>query len=143
MSTGTDFVKRWMDATNRGDIDTLIAMCHPDVEFSNPDGTFRGHEGVRAIFQPYFDAVSERAVDIRNIIDAGDTVVVEFVIRGRNTGPLVGPQGVFPATNKVVARSAIGIYDLRDGKLANSRGQYDRMDMAIALGLVPQPSASH
>lgn len=143
MSTGTDFVNRWMDATNRGDMETLLAMCHKDVELSNPDGTFQGHEGVRALFQPYFDALSERAVDIRNIIDAGDTVVVEFVIRGRNTGPTATPQGVIPATNKTFALSSIGIYDLRNGKLANSRGQYDRMGMAIALGLIPQPSASH
>jgi steroid delta-isomerase-like uncharacterized protein len=143
MSTGTDFVNRWMDATNRGDMETLLAMCHADVELSNPDGTFRGADGVRALFQPYFDAVSERAVDIRNVIDAGDTVVVEFAIRGRNTGPTATPQGVVPATNKTFSWDAIGVYDLRDGKLANSRGQYDRMYLAMALGLIPQPTSTH
>lgn len=54
-------------------------------------------------------------------------------------GPLATPQGAVPPTHKTFARPAIGIYALRDGKPGASRGEYDRLTMAIKLGLVPQP----
>ena len=46
MSKGTDFVNKWMDAVNRGDVDELVAMCQPDAVHTNVDGTFRGAQGV-------------------------------------------------------------------------------------------------
>lgn len=140
MSKGTDFVNNWMDAVNRGDLQTLIDMCQPDVEFSNPDGSFRGAEGVVAAFKPVIDASSERTVQITNLVESGDTVVVEFVFGLRHTGPLATPMGVVPATNKIGSLPMIGVYELRDGKLARSRGQYDRLSIVTQLGLLGAPA---
>jgi hypothetical protein len=36
---------------------------------------------------------------------------------------------------------SIGIYELRDGKLAASRGAFDRMTLLVQLGLMPAPTA--
>ena len=85
-----------------------------------------------------FDAMSEREVKINNVIEAGDTIVVEFVFRSKNTGPLVTPQGEIPPTGKTASMTSIAIYELRDGKLAGSRGMYDRLvavkgDRAMSL----------
>jgi steroid delta-isomerase-like uncharacterized protein len=143
MSTGTEFVKQWMDAFNRGDLEGLVAMCHPDVELSNPNGTFRGAEGIRATFKPVLDASSDRNVLITNVIECGDTVVAEFVVRGTHDGPLASPDGPpVPATGKTRNLPSIGIYDLRDGKLAASRGEYDRMTLALQLGLLGAPASA-
>jgi predicted ester cyclase len=73
------------------------------------------------------------------VIDAGDTVVAEFVLRGRQTGPLVAPAGTIPPTNKMIELPSIGVYELRDGKLAASRGEFDRMTLLVQLGLMPAP----
>jgi len=142
MSKGTDFVNKWMDAVNRGDLDKLVGMCHADVEFSNPDGSFRGAEGVRALFKPVVDATSDRSVQITNLVESGDTVVVEFVFSLRHTGPLATPMGVVPATNKSGSVPMIGVYELREGKLAASRGQYDRLSIVSQLGLLGAPAHS-
>ena len=142
MTKGTDFVNKWMDAVNRGDVDALVAMCQPDAVHTNVDGTFRGAQGVRDLFQPMFDAMSEREVHINNVIEAGDTIVVEFVFRSRNTGAVVTPQGTIPATGKTASLSSVGIYELRDGKLAGSRGMYDRLSLITQLGLMGAPTRS-
>lgn len=139
MSKGTEFANKWLDAATRGDLDALVSMCHPDVELSNPDGTFHGHEGVRATFKAITDAVSERECEVTNIIESGDSVVVEFIFRGKNTGPFVTSQSTLPATNKHASLPTIAVYDLRDGKLINSRGQYDRLTLLSQLGLIPAP----
>lgn len=140
MSKGAEFVNQWLDAVNRGDLDALVAMCQPDVKLSNPDGVFRGGEGVRAAFKPVIDATSERQSQVTNIVESGDTVVAEFIFRVKHTGPLATAMGVVPPTNKRGGLTIMAVYELRDGKLAASRGLYDRLDLMIQLGLVPAPA---
>lgn len=142
MSKGTDFVNKWMDAVNRGDLEALVDMCQPDAVHTNPDGTFRGAQGVRDLFKPMLDATSERKVQIHNVVESGDTIVVEFVFRMKNTGPFVTPQGTIPPTGKTGSLTSIAVYDLRDGKLAGSRGMYDRLELMTQLGVLGAPAHS-
>jgi steroid delta-isomerase-like uncharacterized protein len=140
MSKGTDFVNTWMQAVNRGDVEALVGMCHPDAVHTGGGASYRGAQGVRDLFQPIIDASSEREVQIKNVTESGDTVVVEYIFRFRNTGPLVTPQGSLPATGKSVSLASIAIYELLDGKLAGSRGMYDRLDLMTQLGLIGAPA---
>ena len=64
----------------------------------------------------------------------------EFVIIGRHTGALATPGGAVLPTGKIVSLPMIGIFELRDGKLATTRGQFDRMTLAAQLGLLPDPA---
>jgi steroid delta-isomerase-like uncharacterized protein len=139
MSRGTEFVRSWLEAYNRGDVEALVEMCHADVELCNPDGTFRGADGVRANFKPVIEATSERSTEVRAVVEESDTVVAEFVIKGRHTRALVTSQGTIPPTGKPLSLPMIGIFELREGKLASSRAQFDRMALAAQLGLLPGP----
>lgn len=138
MSKGTDFVRNWFEVLNRGDVEAAVSMCHPDVEFKNPEGAYRGHDGVRTYFK-FLDAGSDWDMKVTNIIEEADTVVAEFVMRGRHTKPWITPQGTIPPTNRSIELPAIGVWQLRDGKLAESRGEFDRMTLLAQLGLLPQP----
>lgn len=140
MSNGTDFVNHWMAAVIRGDVEGMLAMCQPDVVLTNPDGDFRGAAGVRAAFEPILAATSNRTVEIRDVVEAGDPIVADFIFRAQNTGPVQTLQGTIPATGKEVSLSSIGIYKLRDGELAYSHGEYDRMSLLAQLGLLPAPA---
>ncbi len=142
MSKGTDFVNKWMDAVKRGDLEALVDMCQPDAVHTSPDGTFPGAQGVRDLFKPMLDATSEREVQINNMVEAGDTIVVEFVFRVKGTGPFVTPQGTIPATGKTVTLTSIAVYKLRGGKLAGSRGMYDRLELMTQMGVLGSPARS-
>lgn len=142
MSKATDFVNRWMDAVNTGDLEALVGMCHPEAVHSNPNGTFHGAQGVRDLFKPVIELSSERRVQINNVIESGDTIVVEFVFQFRNTGPMVTPEMTVPPTGKNVRLPSISIYELRDGKVAASRGMYDRLELITQLGLMGAPAVS-
>lgn len=139
MSKGTDFVNKWMDAVNRGDLEALVGMCHPDAVHVSLGETYRGAQGVRDLFKPIIDASSEREVQINHVTESGDAVVVEFVFRFKNTGPFVTPQGTLPRTDKSVSVASIIVYELRDDKLAGSRGTFDRLDLMTQLGLLGAP----
>jgi predicted ester cyclase len=115
-------------------------MSHPDAIHGSSGETYRGAQGIRDLFKPIIDSTSEREIQINNVIESGDSVAVEFVFRFKNSAPLVTPQGTIPATGKHVSLSSIGIYELRDGKLAGSRGMYDRLDLLTQLGLMGAPA---
>jgi steroid delta-isomerase-like uncharacterized protein len=142
MSKSTDFVNSWMAAVKRGDLEALVEMCHRDAVHGSGGTTYRGAQGVRDLFKPIIDSTSEREVQINNVIESGDTVVVEFVFRFKNTGAMVTPQATIPPTGRHVDLSSIGIYELRDDKLAGSRGMYDGLDLMTQLGLLPGPAAA-
>jgi steroid delta-isomerase-like uncharacterized protein len=140
MSKSTDFINSWMAAVNRGDVDALVDMCHQDAVHGSGRMTFRGAQGVRDLFKPIIDATSEREVLIHNVLESGESVVVEYVFRFKNTGALVTPHATIPPTGRQVNLASIAIYELRDGKLAGSRGIYDGLDLMTQLGLMGVPA---
>jgi ketosteroid isomerase-like protein len=81
-------VRRAMDAWNREDLDQLIPLSDPDVEFvsifAGMEGrTYRGYDGLRQYFADMKDAWAEFHRDIEAVRDAGgDQVVVFFRLWG-------------------------------------------------------------
>jgi ketosteroid isomerase-like protein len=86
-----EIVRRSFDAIGRGDIDALLELYDPEIEFKPLTGTrvetggYRGHEGVRQYFEEadeVWDQVSPVAGEVRT---TGDEVLVfgHCSIRGR------------------------------------------------------------
>jgi ketosteroid isomerase-like protein len=50
-----DVLKRWLDAYNRRDVEEIIALTDPDVEFRSifvaVEPVFRGYDGIRSYFE--------------------------------------------------------------------------------------------
>jgi uncharacterized protein len=76
-----------------GDLDALLRLVDPEVEFVNPEdaidqGTRRGHEGMRAAFEGLSVAFEEYHHEPNDFIPVGDKIVVSvtFRARGRESG---------------------------------------------------------
>jgi ketosteroid isomerase-like protein len=94
MSGNVDLVARSFAAMRAWDVDALLQLYHPDIEFMPLTGTrvesggYRGHDGVRNyvtearelwdIMEPHADSLT----------DVGDCVVVagHCMVRGRTSG---------------------------------------------------------
>jgi ketosteroid isomerase-like protein len=80
---------RAYDALNRRDLDALLALSDPDVEFADliveleGGGSFRGHEGIRSWWEGYFTAFPDLSAEIDEVRDLGDLTLVRGRIRGR------------------------------------------------------------
>jgi hypothetical protein len=48
-------IERSIDAGNRGDMETVLELTHPEIEIHDRDrsGTHRGHEGLLAFAQEW------------------------------------------------------------------------------------------
>jgi uncharacterized protein len=87
-------------------------------------GTYRGHEGIRALLRGITEVFEEVRLEVDELIDAGDSVVIlgRFRVRGRGSGA-TGKQQI-----AIVSR-------LRDGRLVAYHSYFGREEALEAVGL--------
>jgi ketosteroid isomerase-like protein len=86
-----EMARRWVDAINRGDVETLIGLCHSEITFepvrSSVQGAYRGHAGVRewwADTRGTFESFSFELEDLRDL--GSDRVLALGTLRVRGQG---------------------------------------------------------
>jgi|RhiMetdeSRZDD1v2_1073273.scaffolds.fasta_scaffold357843_2 ketosteroid isomerase-like protein len=117
-------------AMERGDVEWIVALAAPDVEFVNPDhalesGTRHGPDGLRIGMHGILDAFEDLRFTHDRTEEVGDRVVATgtFSARGRGSGIAFGPM-----TFAVVATQ-------RDGKLTRYEWFAHPDDALRAVGL--------
>ena len=64
-------------------------------------------------------------------------VFVEMIATGTHQGPLIGPEGEIPATNKSVRMPIGGAFTVEGDEVSNVQIYNDLLGMLIQLGLAP------
>jgi uncharacterized protein len=116
-------------AFNRGDFDTLLDLCAPDIEwrdFATIDSdSVTGKDAVRAYFETVMEAWEQIRLEPEEIIDlGGDRVVVVSHLTGRGRG-----SGI-----EVETRGA-DLLTFDGGSLVRWMGYADRAQALEAAGL--------
>jgi ketosteroid isomerase-like protein len=94
-------------------------------------GTYRGHDGVRAMLGRLAEAFDRFQLDFDRYVDAGDSVVAvgRAIIRGGSSGVIAGqPLGY--------------VFRLRDGRIAAARSYLQPSEALKAVGLGEEPGPS-
>ena len=99
--------------------------------------TLPGSEGVKQQVLFIAEAFPDHSVEITQVIATEDQAVVEFTVRGTNTGPLHLPTGDVPATGRSLELRCCSVFQIRNGKIVSEHIYYDTMTMLQQLGLVP------
>jgi ketosteroid isomerase-like protein len=124
-----EVIRRGWRATNRGDVDGLLAVMTDDVDFRPPshrlDGTvFRGHAGVRAWMERIKETWSELEGSPHVVASVGDQFVMAIDTRG------VGHESGVP-----IHQRAFVVYSVRDGKIAACIAYSSEREALDAVGL--------
>ena len=124
-------MRRGYEAFNRGDIDAVMGLMDPEIEWQEPDvegSPVRGtHHGPEAVANNVFGSVPEHWDEFQAVaeefLDAGDRVVVlgHFRVRGKATG-------------KTVDAPFAHVWTLRDGKVVHHRNYVDTATFLQSLG---------
>ena len=85
---------------------------------------------------------SESLPEALHTWEDGDTVLVEGVYTGTQTGDLVGPGGTIPATGRSFRLPYLDIFQARDGKFVSHRIYWDNLALLTQLGVVPAPAGA-
>src|SRR5436305_10974508 len=88
-----DVVRAIHEALARGESPASLGLLHPDIEYVNPPGavepgTRRGIAAYEDALRSMHEALEDVRIELRELIDAGDQVVVlaTFTARGRSSG---------------------------------------------------------
>jgi ketosteroid isomerase-like protein len=122
-------VKRAYAALNRGDLPTVLGLCHPDVVFDNTNAAFdgavyRGHEGIVEYFSLAREMWDSQRFELQEAIPFGEDQVV---VLQRTVS--VGRDGV-----ETIARNA-NVFTLKQGKASHIKAFQTRADALEAVGL--------
>jgi ketosteroid isomerase-like protein len=76
-----EIVQRVLDAWNRRDLETLLALSNPEIEYVNSPtavepGTRRGFEGITAVWQTQWEILLDGRLETDRIYDRGEEIVV-------------------------------------------------------------------
>jgi ketosteroid isomerase-like protein len=119
-----DLFQRGLAAWNRGDVEEIVAMCHPDVEWTFSDrlpdatGRIQGRPAVQDFLTRFTEDWSEISMIADRIIEADDNIVAEvrFVARGR--------EGI------EVSMQFVHVWTAREGQVVRFRG-YPTLEQAL------------
>jgi ketosteroid isomerase-like protein len=128
MPAGVDLVRRIIDALNLGDVDGMLALMHPDFEWTPLEASpvarvYRGQDEVRRYVEDWLGTFESLRLDLEESTEVGDFVVA--VVRGHGRGRASGVQlnSRFCQLWKVQPETAVGMeeYASREQALAALR----------------------
>lgn len=128
------------DAFNARDLDKAVSTTVENVlwEDHGRGVTTKTRADFKASLQQWLDGFSDGKITEPKAIDAGDTVIVEFVGRGTNDGPM----GPAPATGKQVSVPFIDIIHFDgEGRIERGATYFDMFSMLVQLGLAEAPKS--
>jgi uncharacterized protein len=118
----------------RGDIMAVMGAMHEQIEWNEAEhftywtgGAFIGPQAVLAgVFARIAQDLDGFAIDVRRIVAAGDTVLVEARYKG-----------TAKATGKPIDAQVAHVWDLRDGRVVRFQQYTDTWQFAQATGVAP------
>jgi len=115
-------IRRYIEELNRRNESILDELVADEFRETVRQGYLRNITA----FPDYF-------VEIMEILAEGDLVAIEWNYRGVHRGVYEG----YPPTGKAISGKAISIYRLKDRKIIDARGIWDRGELWQQLGLIP------
>jgi len=122
---------------NERRLDRADELVAPDyLDHAAVPGQGPGLEGAKQQrWAMYFAAIPDMHATIDDLVAEGDKVVVRYTVEGTQQGQLPG----VPPTGKRFRTSAICIYRLAEGKVAENWEQADLLGLMQQLGVGPPP----
>jgi steroid delta-isomerase-like uncharacterized protein len=122
-------VLEYVDAFNRGDLETLRGLFTPDALVHGVLG-WGGMDAVLPIWRELHEAFALN-LQVEDMTAEGDTVAVRYVERGTSARPFRG----HPATGKSYEIVAMEWFTLQDGRIHRRWGARDSAAQFRQMGL--------
>jgi steroid delta-isomerase-like uncharacterized protein len=132
----------FVEAYNNGDMERFRASHAADVVYEEI-GTGQRTEGMdeyMQLLEGWQQAIPDGAATIRRTVESGDTVVMELVWKGTQSGDLQTPGGTVPASGRQIEVEATMWSDFEGDKVRKTRHYIDVMTLLQQLGATSEPS---
>jgi ketosteroid isomerase-like protein len=132
-----EIVRRGIDAWNRRDLPTWLALFRADAEIDwtrsrGPlKGSYRGQVECESFWHEFFSTFEDVQLEVTDLTEAGSDVVVANTARAR------GREGI-----EVIATSAF-VFTVEDAQITRVRMYQDRTEALEAAGPLVRPLPLH
>ena len=91
MSANVEYVRGWIEAWNRGEVEALIEDARPDIEWvvarEHPDSaTHRGRQEVADYLRDWLSMMPDLRIEIEDLEELGDRVLLVMRMTGTGAG---------------------------------------------------------
>jgi steroid delta-isomerase-like uncharacterized protein len=128
--------RRWYDEfINAHDVDALDDLLASDFASHFLSGAAgRGRDDLKQIDGAMFSAVPDLRVTVQDMVAEGDKVAVRYASQGTHTGDDLG----VPATGREFTGTAMDIFRIADGKIAERWAELDFTGFLRQIGAFPE-----
>lgn len=137
MGVSRDVAERAYAAMAAYDVPGMMALCAQSCEFTEGGTRLRGPDQIGPYLRSYFTAFPDMRLDVRKIVEEGDSVVAEIRFTGTQTGPLAMPSGELPPSGKSIDLDSADCLTVQDGLITRWRVYIDMAEFMQQLGLMP------
>ncbi len=135
MTDPLEVTRRHDAAWNAKDVDERRLCCSPEIELEMPGGiSAKAVDPYLQVGSVFWEALPDSQIKRTNELVAGDTVIVEGVLSGTQTGPFRTPQGELPPSGNAVALRFVSLKRVVDGRIASEHLYFDQMEFMNQLG---------
>ncbi|MDZ4278364.1 MAG: ester cyclase [Dehalococcoidia bacterium] len=133
-------VEKQTEALNQHDPDAFAGFYRPDAVVYDPQHPepLKGRDAIRKDIGEFLAAFPDLNFALKTVVTSGDTVAFEGAGTGTHKGPLAGPTGAIPATNRTAEIRFAAFLRVDDqGLIAEERRYFDMAGMMQQLGIMP------
>ncbi|HVU72110.1 MAG TPA: ester cyclase [Mycobacteriales bacterium] len=124
----TALTDRYYAALNSRDWAAYDELFSADAALEGPGGASgNGADAMRAFDRGFVAAASDFRLTALTVYAAGDRIAYELHATGTHDGPLATPQGDIAASGNPVSVKGVGVFEIRDGRIAAQRVYFDRL----------------
>jgi steroid delta-isomerase-like uncharacterized protein len=133
-----------VDAFNAGDWERFAETAATDAVYDEvaTGRRFEGVEDIVEVNRSWKAAFPDARGTITAVSASGETVTVEVTWEGTQSGPMEGPQGEMPPSNRRAVVRAVQILEFSDGRIKENRHYFDMLGMLQQLGALEQVGAA-
>ncbi len=124
-------MQRWLAAIRDRDVDVLGSLVAPDCDveaMTSPGMT--GREGIRRIYQEWFNAFPDVAVHTQDMIVDGDRGVLVLTMAGTDMGGFMG----LPPTGKSFRMPCVMMFTVSGSQVLRYRSVFDFTGLLAQVG---------
>lgn len=123
---------------NQHDLQFVDQLFDPAIAFYDPaipGGQAMGLDGVRAFFATFFAAFPDVNFEINDFFSEGDSAAIRFTWTGTHKASFLG----ITVSERHVIVPGIDIFHISNGKIAEVRVAFDRLELIEQLGGISHP----
>jgi predicted ester cyclase len=142
ISTDHDtFVRELFSHVDAADFDWVEANLDPECRIEAPGFSQVGPEMVTIWMAGFFAAFPDLRHHVLSTVSQGDQVAAQLEVTGTHTADLLMLDGtVVSPTGRSIKVRLGEFWTLRGGRVAEYRVIYDQNELAVQLGLLPEPA---